>query len=135
MDIGDSVSIGVYDVRLERVEKAEHANFIAERARFDVGRNNKVIRTLIAERRFYPVRQMQTTEAAIWTSVKGDLYLVLGERQTDTGWAVKTYYNPLVFWLWFGAGLLAAGGFVAAWPKRALVEKTIQVKSEATVLT
>ncbi|HBS33902.1 MAG TPA: heme lyase NrfEFG subunit NrfE, partial [Parvularcula sp.] len=67
-----------------------------------------------AERRFYPVRGMQTTEAGIWTTLAGDLYLTLGEQTAGAGWAVRAYYNPLVFWLWFGSGLLAVGGIVAA---------------------
>jgi cytochrome c-type biogenesis protein CcmF len=124
MNIGDVISVGAYDATLSAVENVEGPNFLSETARFSVARAGKVVTELEAERRFYPVRQMQTTEAAIRTTAMGDLYLVLGERRAEAGWAVKAYYNPFVFWMWFGSGLLAVGGVVAGLPKPSLRKVT-----------
>ncbi len=66
---------------------------------------------MTAERRFYPVRGMQTTEAAIATSLAGDLYLTVGEFNPDRGWVVRAWRHPLTVWMWIGAGLIALGGF------------------------
>lgn len=116
MNIGDVISVGGYDAELVSVDDLRGPNYLSETATFNITRNGNTLRTLAAERRFYPVRQMQTTEAAIWTRLSGDLYITLGERTTEIGWAVRAYFNPFVFWLWFGSGMLALGGLVAALP-------------------
>ncbi|HBK90562.1 MAG TPA: heme lyase NrfEFG subunit NrfE [Parvularcula sp.] len=114
MQRGDVIRAGAYEARLVDVVEATGPNFVAEHAVFAIEKGGKPIREMKAERRFYPVRGMQTTEAGIWTTLAGDLYLTLGEQTAGAGWAVRAYYNPLVFWLWFGSGLLAVGGIVAA---------------------
>ena len=114
MQIGDVVEVGAFEARLSGVTQSDGPNYVAELARFDVLKSGVKVRDLTAERRFYPVRGMQTTEAAIWTTLTGDVYLTLGEQAQVGGWAVRAYFNPLVFWLWFGSGVLAFGGFVAA---------------------
>ncbi len=116
MNIGDVISVGGYEATLKNVNEEQGPNFISETATFDIARNGRRLDSFSAERRYYPVRQMQTTEAAIRTTFFGDFYLSIGERQTEAGWAVKAWYNPLVFWLWLGAGMLAVGGVVAALP-------------------
>jgi len=113
MQKGDVISVGAYQARLIDVVEATGPNFVAEHALFAVEKNGKAIREMKAERRFYPVRGMQTTEAGIWSTFAGDLYLTLGEQTAGGGWAVRAYYNPLVFWLWFGAAVLAVGGIIA----------------------
>lgn len=114
MQVGDAIEVGAYEAILSEVVQSEGPNYVAELARFNVMKNGRPVRDMTAERRFYPVRGMQTTEAAIWTTLSGDLYLTLGEQAQAGGWAVRAYYNPLVIWLWFGAGVLAIGGAVAA---------------------
>ncbi len=116
MNIGDVISAGGYEATLKSVDEVQGPNFISETATFDISRNGRQLDSFAAERRYYPVRQMQTTEAAIRTTFFGDFYLSVGERQTEAGWAVKAWYNPLVLWLWLGSGLLALGGVVAALP-------------------
>jgi len=114
MNIGDTIKVGAFEARLADVAEIEGPNYAAEEARFEILKGGRTVRELTAERRFYPVRGMQTTEAAIWTRPAGDVYVTLGERTSEAGWAVRAYNNPFVVWLWFGAGILAIGGVVAA---------------------
>jgi cytochrome c-type biogenesis protein CcmF len=114
MEEGDVISVGGFDVRLERVVEEAGPNYTAERAVFSVERGGAALRNLTTERRFYPVRGMQTTEAGIWTMARGDLYLTLGEKSETAGWAVRAFFNPFAVWMWIGAGLMALGGGVAA---------------------
>jgi cytochrome c-type biogenesis protein CcmF len=114
MRIGDVIEVGAYEAKLSEVVQSEGPNYVSEQARFNILKDGRRLRDMTAERRFYPVRGMQTTEAAIWTTLAGDVYLTLGEQSQVGGWAVRAYYNPLVFWLWFGAGVLAIGGATAA---------------------
>ena len=70
------------------------------------------------EKRYYPVAQMPTTEAAIRTRPLGDLYLVIGEPQDGGGWAVRTFVKPFADWVWGGALMMALGGFLSLSDRR-----------------
>ena len=65
------------------------------------------------EKRFYPIEKSQTTEAAILSNFWGDTYLVLGDGNKETGWSIRVYFNPLISWIWGGAGLMSLGGLVS----------------------
>ena len=131
MQPGDSVVVGGYDVTLNDVVENEGPNYIAETARFSVARGEKVLNTIAAERRFYPVRGMQTTEAGIWTTFMGDLYLAVGERNPDRGQVVRAWYNPFAVWLWIGSAMIALGGALAAAPRRSPSKETSSATSPA----
>ena len=85
---------------------------------FTLSKNNNLIDTLKPEKRFYPVQQNQTTEAAILSEFFGDTYLVLGDGNKEIGWSVRLYYNPLVSWIWGGACLMALGGITSIFRNR-----------------
>jgi cytochrome c-type biogenesis protein CcmF len=110
MNKGDTVKIAGFDVRLTEVENIDGPNYIAERAEFFASKAGRRGKTMIAERRFYPVRGMQTTEAAITPHRAGDLYITIGEAQAGKGWPVRLYFNPFVGCLWWGAAIVVLGG-------------------------
>ena len=115
---GESLRVGGYDVTLTRVEEAMGPNYATQLARFEVAKGERVLREVVAERRFYPVRGMQTTEAGVWTTLKGDLYLTIGERHETEGFIVRAWSRPLAVWMWIGAGVMALGGLVGLLPAR-----------------
>ncbi|MEM9616544.1 MAG: heme lyase CcmF/NrfE family subunit [Pseudomonadota bacterium] len=119
MKPGETISVGGYDIVLKQIAEREGPNFLSETARFDVNKDGATLRMLDAERRYYPVRGMQTTEAGIWTSLRGDLYLTIGAPNENAGHAVRAWYNPFAVWLWIGGGLIAFGGVIAALPRPA----------------
>ena len=118
---GDTVRVAGYEATLRSIEPITGPNYQAERAIFDVARAGRggSLGTIETERRFYPVRGMQTTEAGIRTSLSGDLYLTVGERNPDRGWIVRAWVHPLTIWMWIGTGLVSLGGLVALWPSGA----------------
>ncbi|MDZ7627977.1 MAG: heme lyase CcmF/NrfE family subunit [Parvularculaceae bacterium] len=109
---GDTISVGGFDATLTTVREVQGPNYRAEVSTFAVARDGKALPDMTAERRFYPVRGMQTTEAAIATDLGGDLYLTVGEFNAERGWVVRAWRHPLTLWMWIGAGLIAAGGLV-----------------------
>ncbi len=109
---GDTVSVGGFDAKLVSVTESEGPNYVSEFSRFEISRGGAQLASMLAERRFYPVRGMQTTEAAIATNLAGDLYLTVGDYNEDRGWVVRAWRHPLTVWMWIGAGLIAAGGMV-----------------------
>jgi cytochrome c-type biogenesis protein CcmF len=65
-------------------------------------------------RQFFEPMQ-QTSEAALLTRWNGQLYAVIapvGDGLNDR-WQVRLWWKPFVTLIWFGAALIAMGGFLA----------------------
>jgi len=110
---GEAIAFAGYQVKLLNVTMDKGPNYTAQKARFAYGHRGSGMDEVTAERRFYPVRQTQTTEAGIRTSLTGDLYITVGERHGDEGWAVHIYHYPLAPLLWISAAIMVLGGGIA----------------------
>ncbi len=112
---GQSLEIAGYELKLTGVEVLMGPNYRTEVASLEVSAKGRAIATLRPERRFYPVQQMPTTEAAIRITAAGDLYAVLGEtdRAATEGYLLRVYFEPLVAWIWVGTLVMAIGGLVS----------------------
>lgn len=109
---GQSVEVGAIAVKFLSVTEVEGANYRAIQARFDVTRGSRV-RTLVSEKRIYPNSQNQTTEAGIDAGFLGNSYIAIGDQQqgpAGPGLVVRSYWHPLVGWIWFGGLMMAMGG-------------------------
>jgi cytochrome c-type biogenesis protein CcmF len=115
---GQSMELSGYVLRFSAVDEVAGPNYDAERAVFDVTRNGRFVTQLASERRFYPVRQQQTTAAGIRTNLISNLYVAIGEPDDRGAFAVRFYYHPLVPWIWIGALAMALGGFVSLSDRR-----------------
>ncbi len=114
---GEAFTLSGYEIKLANVIQSAGQNYEAEEAVFEISRNNKPLTTLSSERRFYPVRQQQTTEAGIRSHPFVNIYVALGERQAS-GWVVRSYFHPLASMIWLGALGMALGGFVSLSDRR-----------------
>ena len=63
--------------------------------------------TLFAERRFYPVSENVTTEAAIAARGLTNIYVSLGGPDGADTWVLRVYYHPMVLLIWFGPALMS----------------------------
>ncbi|WP_316237804.1 heme lyase CcmF/NrfE family subunit [Bradyrhizobium sp. SZCCHNR1015] len=115
---GQSLQLAGYDIKLRSIGKFPGPNYEAERGTFDITRNGKPFTQLSSERRFYPVRQQQTTAAGIRTNLLWNVYVTLGDPDDKGAWAVRCYYHPLVPLVWIGALMMACGGFVSLADRR-----------------
>jgi cytochrome c-type biogenesis protein CcmF len=115
---GDTFEVGRYQITLVGVDRVQGPNWVADRAELAVAVGGREVARMFPEKRFYPVAQMPTTEAAIRSRAFGDLYLVIGEPQDAGGWAVRTYIKPFAGWIWGGAILMALGGFLSLSDRR-----------------
>ena len=118
MKPGDHAQIAGYDVRFDGVSEVQGPNYTAERATLNLTQGGSDAGALYPERRVYPVTGMPTTEAAIRTSVLGDLYAAIGEKDANGAYAVRIYRNPLAPWIWLGAALMALGGALSLSDRR-----------------
>jgi len=138
---GDVIAVGPYELHFEGVERLpmgasfaqgrcgnegerafkgdEARNFETEMGRFRLMDGDRLVDVMCPEKRFYPVQRQPTTEAAIDSTPLRDVYVVLGDRQTDgEAWAVRSYHKPLAVWIWWGCLVMGAGGIVSLTDRR-----------------
>ncbi len=115
---GDITRIGGYKVELLSVDVKQGPNFEAERGRFAFSDRGEVFTILEPERRFYTTQQKQTTQTGIHTNLLWNLYVAIGEQDSQGKWTVRLYYHPLAPWLWFGGMVMALGGFISLSDRR-----------------
>jgi cytochrome c-type biogenesis protein CcmF len=118
MNVGDTVSVGGYDFRLNNLSQYQGPNYQAVRADVEVTRNGAQVATLNPEKRSFTTAQSVTSETAIDRSIWRDLYVSLGDEVGDGAWTVRVYHKPLVNWIWGGALLMAIGGGFAVTDRR-----------------
>ncbi len=115
---GDSQELAGYTVVFQGAGTVQGPNYEAERGTFRILDGDREIATMEPEKRRYVVQAMDTTEAAIHTTLMADLYAVLGDRNADGAWTVRLYHNPLVPWIWGGCLMMAFGGLAGLGDRR-----------------
>jgi cytochrome c-type biogenesis protein CcmF len=118
MRLGQEIELSGYVLQLRSIDEIEGPNYEAERGSFEITRNAQLVTRLYSERRFYPVRQQQTTVAGIHTNLISNVYVALGESDGAGGWTVRFYYHPLIPFVWIGALSMAFGGFLSLSDRR-----------------
>jgi cytochrome c-type biogenesis protein CcmF len=118
LPVGGTLEIAGYEIALRSVTTPNGPNYKTELATFDISADGRPVTTLIAERRYYPVRGIQTTEAGIYTNLLANVYLAIGENSDAGDWAVRAYHHPLAPWIWFGPMIMALGGFISLTDRR-----------------
>src|SRR5690606_32000706 len=107
-----------YRFRFDGVVHREGPNFSADRGSVTVFDGDRQIAVLHPEKRAYASGGQVMTEAAISPGFSRDLYVALGEPLGNGNWALRVYVKPFIRWIWLGALLMTAGGFVAAADRR-----------------
>ena len=117
-DIGDRWNVGQFSFTLDDVRALQGPNYTTTMADMSIWQGDRLVGTLTPEKRFYPVAKMPTTEADIRNGILRDIYMVIGDRQVNGGYAVRVYVKPFANWIWGGALLMALGGFVSLSDRR-----------------
>jgi cytochrome c-type biogenesis protein CcmF len=131
MNPGDTMTVAGYEMTFEGAERVRGANYAADRGVITVTRGGEAIATLTPEKRWYPVAQMQTTEAAIHTTWVSDVYAALGEPQDNGAWSIRAYHHPLVPWIWLGCIVMVLGGCISLTDRRLRIGAPTKRKAAA----
>ena len=131
---GESLEIAGWRLDFLRTRLEQGPNYAVRRAEFAARAGDAPPRALRPGKRHYPSTGAVTTEAAIITTGLADLYVTIAdpaegttaggnprflfEAPADEAWAVRVTHNPLVAWIWFGAGIMALGGMVSLSDRR-----------------
>ncbi|MCE8507000.1 heme lyase CcmF/NrfE family subunit [Ruegeria pomeroyi] len=116
--IGEPFEVGGFTLTLDGVERVQGPNYISTMGNVRLEKAGRAIDTLHPEKRDYPVARMPTTEAAIDYRILRDVYVVIGDRQDDGGWTMRTYIKPFANWIWGGCILMALGGALSLSDRR-----------------
>ena len=120
---GERMTVGGYELRLDKVGTVEGENYTADHALIYATRNGAPACTTQPERRVYPGAGGQSTSrVAICVQGPSDLYIVLGEPRPRPGGAtaylIRAYWNPWARFIFFGPVMMALGGLISLSDRR-----------------
>ena len=118
LNIGESIQLSGYTFTLENVQPGKTDNYEFLAADVAIMQKGHPVTTLQTQRRFYPVRNMVTTEAGFRLAPGQTLFAAIGEGDKDQGWILRVYSHPQVIWIWIGALMMALAGFISLFDRR-----------------
>ena len=121
LDINNQINFSGYILKFESFNEEIVENYITTKGKFKLSRNDNEF-FLYPEKRFYPIEQSQTTEAAIISSNLSQFYLVLGEQINEKSWVIRIWYKPMIMLIWIGGLFMGIGGLLS-------LVKRINIKS------
>ncbi|MFV2008183.1 MAG: cytochrome c-type biogenesis CcmF C-terminal domain-containing protein, partial [Longimicrobiales bacterium] len=114
---GESVSVGRYSVRFDRLRGEQEPHRFAVIADVTVARDGKVLEQRAPRLNFYPSQKQPIPTPSVRSRAREDLFLSLTAFEEDGSSAtLKVIVMPLVIWLWVSGGVMTAGILVAVWP-------------------
>ncbi len=115
---GASADAAGFSITNDGYRNRDGGNFNEQLALITVRENGRVVANAEPSKRFYPARQMPTTEAAIVTFGFSQLYIALGEGREDGSVAVRIWWKPLVTLIWIGAIIMSVAGTIGLFSRR-----------------
>ncbi|MBI2865266.1 MAG: heme lyase CcmF/NrfE family subunit [Chloroflexi bacterium] len=113
---GQSTMVGDYRLEYLGWESFPRQSHDAVVATLNVYKNDKRVGRIVPEKDFYPSQEQPTTEVAIRTTLREDLYVIMDDWGEDGSAHFRFLVNPMVVWLWIGGSVLLLGTMVAFWP-------------------
>ena len=126
---GQSIEVGKYDFKYEKLSADHGPNFTAVMARTIVTRDEKIVATLNPSMAYYHSGAKPTSEVDIKRSLAGDIYTALtavdGKTQLIN---LRVFIKPLINWIWIGGiGLVVGTVFVLiSFYKRKKIQVDVQ---------
>ncbi len=133
LQLKGSFSAGDYTIAYRDLQEFKDPHKDLVRASLEIFKGEKSLGFLYPERHFYKNSDQPTTEVALRSFLKEDLYIIL------TGWDekgsanFKVYVNPWISLIWRGGLIMALGGLIVLLPdfKPKLAENTVTQTAEA----
>jgi cytochrome c-type biogenesis protein CcmF len=124
--VGESLSIGGYELRYDRLDRGQIADDgrMMDIANVTVIRDGRELAQLRPRRDFFPnnAEMNSMTIAGAHSTLENDFYVLLvGWEPVEAGAATfKVYINPLVNLVWWGGLVLIVGTVFSVWPREVL---------------
>ncbi|HET7167556.1 MAG TPA: heme lyase CcmF/NrfE family subunit [Pseudolabrys sp.] len=114
----ETVSISGYELSFDGVVQRSGANYRELAARFTVREGGVPIGVMEPSKRSFASRSTTTTEAALMTRGVSQLYLSLGDTNSDGSVSIRLYHKPMVLLIWLGAVVMGLGGTLSLSDRR-----------------
>jgi cytochrome c-type biogenesis protein CcmF len=119
MKPGQTTEISGQRLRFEELVSVRGPNYTETQALFSLlDEDGQALGQVVSSKRFYPVRQMPTTEAGIRTVGLSQLYISVGDETADGELVVRMWWKPLVTLIWGGTLAMMLGGAVSLFDRR-----------------
>ncbi|MDN2583253.1 heme lyase CcmF/NrfE family subunit [Aquibium sp. ELW1220] len=119
MKPGESVPVAGYEIRFEGLQPYRGPNYTEDQGRFLLmDSSGRTLTEIVSAKRFYPARQMPTTEAGIATRGVSQVYVALGDAVDGGGIVVRIWWKPLVTLIWLGCVVMMVGGSLSLLDRR-----------------
>lgn len=129
MKQGNITDVASYSIRFEGLQEVAGSNFNETQGHFTIlTDDNKELGIVSPAKRFYPARQMPTTESGIMTRGFDQIYLALGDESGDGEIVVRIWWKPMVTLIWLGALFMMIGGVVSLSDRRLRVGAPVKHK-------
>lgn len=116
---GDITEISGHRLRFEEILPVQGPNYTESQASFSLlDAAGRTTGQIMSSKRFYPVRQMPTTEAGIRTMGFSQLYVSIGDDTADGALVVRMWWKPMVTLIWGGTIAMMLGGTVSLLDRR-----------------
>ncbi len=126
---GETLELGAYQLQFQDLSMVREGNAYVVGAEMLVLENGTPIGTLQPQKAYYPASDQMTTEVALRTTLRDDLYLILGGWSEDGSATFKVIVNPLIAWLWIGFLLFTAGTVITMLPDPREIKILEQVRA------
>ena len=114
---GELFSLKEYKIRYDSLVNYPTAIKHVVAATLSIFNNEHKVAVLVPEKTLFKSQEQPTTEVAIHTTLKEDLYVILAGYGED--WiTLKVLINPLVVWLWIGGVVMGLGTLIVMLPDR-----------------
>ena len=115
---GEQAAVGNYTVTFLGESPMTGPNYTGRSGRFRVTEGGREVANLVSEKRIFKPSNMPTTEVGLHQALGGDVYVVMGDETGNGARAMRMYFNPLVNFIWLGAVIMFAGGFLSLTDRR-----------------
>ena len=115
---GEAAAVGEYRIRFDGLTQATGAGALSIGAHLRVFEGARDLGAFAARRNLYLTTQDSTTDVALRSTARDDLYVTLVGWTQDGRATIRMLVNPLVSWVWAGGLVLTAGAVLAMIPER-----------------
>ena len=114
----EAVTVGEFTLRHEVYVNKTEANYSERSARIAILQGGELVDIGAPSKRFFPARQMLTSEASIHTFGFSQLYLALGDVEGDGSVTLRIWWKPQIILIWLGTVVMVFAGFASLSDRR-----------------
>jgi cytochrome c-type biogenesis protein CcmF len=119
LSTGQKMEIGNYSLEMKEFREGQTANYQYGQVVLQAYKNGRFVHTLIPEKRVFKNSEQQTTQVALYSTPREDLYVVYSGASNDgSKYEITAHVNPLVFWIWIGSAFMVFGTIITLLPER-----------------